>query len=133
MSEKRDLTEYFNEIKSYKHRFDVIREAIDSGKADKCDFDSSEFYFNVVTPLANEIKYPMMYGTRRLDPFIDVDDLASKLKLIKEYTLHNRIAYLKTKAAEEPKKAKIYNYQIKRCETELKIKYNWIKPKDETL
>lgn len=125
---KRDLNGYFDEVNAYKHKYDVIREAIDSGKADKCDFDSAEFYFNVVSPLAQEIGYPMHLIARRLDPFLDVDGLASKLKLIKEYTLHNRIAYLKSKIAEDPKKAKTYDSEIKRCETELKIKYNWVKP-----
>lgn len=130
MPAKRDLTGYFKAVddSGTPSTEDRIREAIDLGLADKCDFDTAEFYFNVVSPLAQEIGYPMHLIARRLDPFFDVESHTAKLKLIKEYTLHNRIAYLKSKIAEDPKKAKTYDNEIKKCETELKIKYNWVKP-----
>lgn len=128
----RSLTPYFDAIKREAEAnkemcntfpYKQIREAIDNGTSDKCDDDSAKVYFNLVLPTANEIGYPMHLIAQRLDPFMDIDKLTAKLKLIKEYVLHNRIAYLKYKITETPKSAKRYEDEIKKCEDELKNLY----------
>lgn len=127
MPAKRDMQTYFDGI-AYTAKakaeplsvepYTKIRTVIDDGTADKCDFDAADVYFNVVLPEARNIGYPMHLMTNRLDPFIDIDALTTKLKLIKEYVLHNRIAYLKSKY--EEKQQECYKREMKKCEEELK-------------
>lgn len=136
MPEKRDLTGYFNEVNAVNTSEIKIREAIDNKIADTCDYDSAEFYFETVRPYAHELHYPDVGN--RFDPFFDIDKYVSKLKLIKEYVLHNRIAYLKNKTQTNPKSVKGYMSEIRKCEMELE-KLTGVKvtpfelPKDETL
>lgn len=100
--------------------FDKIREYIDSGEVDKCNYDTACFYFNTVIRYANKLAYPTTDVGNRFDPFFSIEEHVEKLKLVKEYVLHNRIAYLKYKITETPKSAKRYEAEIQKCEEELK-------------